>query len=86
MSDTPSEHANRLLDILRPRLRFLKDGEDLTLDSDLGKLGLDSMGSIDLLMDLEAEMGVEIPEDSMDVNTFSTPGHLLAAIESQLTV
>lgn len=84
MSDTPPELSDRLLDLLRPKLRFLKADDVLTLDSDLGKLGLDSMASIDLLMDLEAQMGVEIPEESMETDTFSTPRHLLAIIEPQL--
>ncbi len=84
MSLPTAELPDRLLDILRPRLRFLNAGDELTLDSDLGKLGLDSMASIDLLMDLEAQLGVQIPDDSMDVDTFATPRHLLAIIEPQL--
>lgn len=84
MSDTPSETSDQLLAILRPRLRFLSAEDELTLDSDLGKLGLDSMASIDLLMDLEAQMGVQIPDESMDADTFATPRHLLAIIQPQL--
>ena len=85
MSDsTTTAAADQLLAILRPRLRFLKPDDALTLDTELGPLGLDSMASIDLLMDLEGQMGVEIPDDSMTADTFSTPRHLLTIIESQL--
>lgn len=50
------------------------------MDEDLGKLGLDSMASIDLLMDIESQFGVQIPDELMTVDTFSTGNHLLAVI------
>jgi acyl carrier protein len=84
MSQSTDEITQRLMDLLRPRLRFLKPEDELTLDSDLGQLGLDSMASIDLLMDLETHLGVQIPDESMDADTFATPGHLLKIIEPQL--
>jgi acyl carrier protein len=50
------------------------------MDEDLGKLGLDSMASIDLLMDIESQLGVQIPDAMMTVDTFATGNHLLAVI------
>ena len=51
------------------------------MDEDLGKLGLDSMASIDLLMEIEHQLGLQIPDEMMTVDTFSTGNHLLAVIE-----
>ena len=56
-------------------------GAAVPMDEDLGKLGLDSMASIDLLMEIEQELGVQIPDDMMTADTFSTGNHLLAVIE-----
>lgn len=78
---TAADLTPKLQEILRPRLRFLKEGDAVPMDDDLGRLGLDSMASIDLLMDIESELGVQIPDEMMTVDTFSTGNHLLAVIE-----
>ncbi|MDH4452772.1 MAG: phosphopantetheine-binding protein [Verrucomicrobiota bacterium] len=78
---TPTDLAPKLQEILRPRLRFLKEDDAVPMDEDLGKLGLDSMASIDLLMDIESQLGVQIPDAMMTVDTFATGNHLLAVIE-----
>ena len=78
---TPTDLAPKLQEILRPRLRFLNEGDAVPMDEDLGKLGLDSMASIDLLMDIESQLGVQIPDEMMTVDTFATGNHLLAVIE-----
>jgi len=78
---TPADLAPKLQEILRPRLRFLKEDDAVPMDEDLGKLGLDSMASIDLLMDIESQLGVQIPDAMMTVDTFATGNHLLAVIE-----
>ena len=77
---TPTDLAPKLQEILRPRLRFLKEDDAVPMDEDLGKLGLDSMASIDLLMDIESQLGVQIPDAMMTVDTFATGNHLLAVI------
>lgn len=76
-----TDTTTRLLKILRPRLRLLAAGADLPLDEDLGRLGLDSLESIDLLMDLEAEFGAPIPEEKITVETFTSARNLLRVIE-----
>ncbi|HRJ07321.1 MAG TPA: phosphopantetheine-binding protein [Prosthecobacter sp.] len=71
----------RLLKILRPRLRLLAAGAEIPLDADLGRLGLDSLESIDLLMDIEAEFGAPVPDEKITVETFATAANLLRVIE-----
>jgi len=70
----------RLLTLLRPFLRLLPTDAPLTLDAELGKLGLDSLQSIDLLMALEQEFNVQIPDEKITVESFSTPAHLLTLV------
>ncbi|MBL9115262.1 MAG: hypothetical protein JNJ83_09685 [Verrucomicrobiaceae bacterium] len=69
-----------LQDILRPKLRFLGPHEPVPMDRNLGELGLDSMATIDLLMDIESGLGVSIPDEMITVDTFSTGDHLLEVI------
>lgn len=71
----------RLLTLLRPFLRLLPAEADLPMEAELGKLGLDSMQSIELLMALEQEFGVTIPDEKITVDTFATPANLLALIQ-----
>lgn len=78
---TATDIATQLQDILRPHLRLLAADAAVPMDEDLGRLGLDSMGSIDLLMEIEAQLGVQIPDEMMTVDTFATGNHLLAVIE-----
>jgi len=78
---TPTDLSNKLQTILRPRLRFLGPEALAPMSEDLGKLGLDSMASIDLLMDIESELGVQIPDEMMTADTFATGNHLLSVIE-----
>lgn len=78
---TATELTTQLQEILRPHLRLLTPGAAVPMDDDLGRLGLDSMASIDLLMEIEAQLGVQIPDEMMTVDTFATGNHLLAVIE-----
>ena len=50
------------------------------MDAELGKLGLDSLQSIELLMALEQEFGVAIPDEKITVDSFATPANLLALV------
>ena len=78
---TAADLTPKLQEILRSKLRFLSADAAVPKDEDLGKLGLDSMASIDLLMEIEHQLGVQIPDEMMTVDTFSTGNHLLAVIE-----
>jgi acyl carrier protein len=70
----------RLLDLIRPLLRLLPADQTLAMDAELGKLGLDSLQSIDLLMALEQEFNVQIPDEKITVESFTTPANILALI------
>ena len=78
---TKTDLAPKLQEILRPKLRFLAHDAAVPMDEDLGKLGLDSMASIDLLMDIDSQLGVQIPDELMTTDTFVTGNHLLEVIK-----
>lgn len=58
--------------VVRPHLKFLAPDESLDAARSLGEAGLDSMASIDLLLDLEKNFGISISDDDLDENSFET--------------
>jgi acyl carrier protein len=51
-------------------------------NSDLVDLGLDSMAGLNLLLDMEEEFEVQFPEEYLTAEVFSTPMTLAAAIKA----
>jgi len=68
--------------IVRPFLRFLPAGEPLHSDASLGEAGLDSMASIDLIIQLEDELGISIPDDQLTENSLSSLAEIRKLVES----
>ncbi|MFJ4849666.1 phosphopantetheine-binding protein [Streptomyces sp. NPDC088733] len=68
-------------DILRGHLPFLGAQEPLAEDLPLRELGLDSMGTVELLSDLETAYGVHFRDDNLTPATFHTPAALWAVID-----
>ncbi|MFE0464116.1 phosphopantetheine-binding protein [Kitasatospora sp. NPDC058965] len=63
-------------DLLRKFLPFVGADEALTADTDLRDLGLDSLGTVELLAQLEELYGVRFLDDALSLETFATPGAL----------
>jgi acyl carrier protein len=54
---------------------------DVSTDTSLfNTLGLDSTGVLDLLMNLEDELGVEIEADTLELTDFATVGSLVGYV------
>lgn len=66
----------RFEELLRPFLPFLSADEPLERDSELRELGLDSMGTVELLAALEGAYGVRFREDALELGNFANPGVL----------
>ncbi|HEX5116512.1 MAG TPA: acyl carrier protein [Pseudonocardiaceae bacterium] len=66
--------------VVRRHLTWLDAGEPLPTERPLKDLGLDSMRAVDLVFDLEDELGVVLPDEAMTANTFATAGSLWAAV------
>ena len=75
----------RYIDLLQPFLkRGGSDGVTVTPDTDLRKLGVDSMQAIELLFAIEDTFGISLPDDDLNDTTFATVGNLWAAVAAQL--
>ncbi|MFI6298514.1 phosphopantetheine-binding protein [Nonomuraea sp. NPDC050790] len=65
--------------ILRPHLPYADSGAFEARD-ELAGLGLDSMGVVQLLVDIENGYAVALPDDILDEETFATVGSLWEAL------
>lgn len=52
------------------------DGDEFAPTDDLAALGLNSMGVVQLLTDLEETFGLELPDELITEETFETVGSL----------
>lgn len=73
----------RFTELLTPFLKFLGD-QEITPDSSLRELGLDSMQAIELLFAIEDTFAVSLPDEDMNDATFATAGSLWNALHAVL--
>ena len=57
------------------------DADEITPDSTFESLGIDSLDIVEMIMDLESELGVELDLEDQKIATF---GELAEFIESKL--
>ena len=79
-AEVSADTTARVLHVLRPHLGLLGDDAPIPLDVRLSALGLDSLAAIQLVLDLEDEFGVAIPDDLLTTDLFADAGHLVAAV------
>ncbi|MEV4556236.1 phosphopantetheine-binding protein [Kitasatospora sp. NPDC049285] len=68
------------LDVLRRYLPGLAPQQEPAPDTELAAYGLDSMGSISLMLELEETLDVTFPEEQLSADTFRTAGTLWASV------
>jgi acyl carrier protein len=71
---------DQFVTLLRPFLKYAGD-QEITPDSRLRDLGLDSMRAIELLFALEDAYDVVVPDEKLVEDTFETAGSLWTMIE-----
>lgn len=72
-------------DVLRAHLPYADSGEISAAD-ELVNLGLDSVGVVRLLADIEDKYEVELPDDILDEQTFVTAGSLWQRLSALVTL
>lgn len=75
----PRQHApwdERFERILRSNLNLLAQEAPLAVDASLSALGLDSMQTVALLVELEDTYEITFPDESLTADTFATAGNL----------
>ncbi|MBM7411569.1 acyl carrier protein [Clavibacter michiganensis] len=75
------ERSARLLAVLTTVLELTPEGPPLTWGSDLGGLGLDSLTTVETVLQLEEAFDVELPDEALAPATFATPLTLWGAVE-----
>ncbi|WP_327066361.1 phosphopantetheine-binding protein [Kitasatospora sp. NBC_01250] len=69
---------------LRRFLPFLPPGEQLASDTPLRELGLDSLGTVELLGNLENAYDIRFLDDALTLETFETPAVLWKTVSGLL--
>ena len=62
-------------------LKKVVNGKEVSLESNLKELGLDSLDVVDMLMDLEEKFGIEFENDEM--MAFTVGKDIVSAIENK---
>lgn len=73
---------DQFLTILYFHLKFVDSEQAFPMEMDLEQMGLDSMGAISLLLDLEENFGIQFPDDLLTAETFRTGLNLQKAVLS----
>jgi acyl carrier protein len=68
--------------VLRRHLRLAEPDAAIPFEAELTYVGLDSMGTVTLLVDLEETFGVSFPGTLLTPETFRTPATLERAVAS----
>lgn len=76
----------KLLPILKSKLKFIEDEQNFNWDTNLKELGLDSMSTINLLLSIEDEFQVVFPETLTNESTFSTGETLYSALQEIVSI
>jgi acyl carrier protein len=74
--------SEKLIGVLRKYIDPSDRGKEISMDAPLDELGLDSFKAIYLLLDLEEEFQIQIPDSLLMPEIFESPQALKIAIES----
>jgi acyl carrier protein len=67
---------------LRAQIPHLPAADELSPATDLYDFGLDSMGSVQLLIGLEEALDIIIPDDMLTADTFRTAGSIWTLVQA----
>ncbi len=75
------QEKEQLLTVLAKHLRHLKGEDAFDWQKPLKEYGLDSMSSINLLFDIEDQLGIVFPDELLNGQTFSSGDALFGIVE-----
>lgn len=86
MDDTVDdvESFRRFTDLLRSYLPLAGPGP-LDMSASLTDLGLDSLNTVEILVRLEDEFDIRLPDEELTAETFETVGSLWSLLAAQAT-
>lgn len=74
------ELLSALVELLRPLMPLLAADQEVTLDSDLQSLGIDSLALVELIFLIETRFDVTFTEEHLVPETFTTVGTLYGVL------
>lgn len=67
--------------VIRDRLPHLDDEDDTQhLDRTLNDLGLESMAKVEIILEIESEVGTPFPDEMLDEQNFGTPRAIIETV------
>ena len=79
------EITERIVNILEPWVSDIETLEQLNDQTDLiAELGMDSVGILELILQIEKVFGISISNDELDSRLFGRIGNLIEMIDSKL--
>ncbi|HHV28101.1 phosphopantetheine-binding protein [Acetivibrio mesophilus] len=76
--------SEKVVKVLRNHLDSSSECTEISTESTLDELGLDSFKAIHVLLDLEEEFQIQIPDSMLSPEIFASVGALKHAVESIL--
>jgi acyl carrier protein len=67
-----NDFGSRVQNVIRTHLKNIEDDDPLPIDVKLVELGLDSLGAVNLVLDLEDTFDIEFPDAMLTEATFDT--------------
>jgi acyl carrier protein len=74
--------VEKLLTVLRRHLKSVDGAQAIPMDQRLEELGLDSLGAVNLLLDLEDSFTISFPDSLLTEETFRTASNLYQSVYS----
>jgi diaminopimelate decarboxylase len=81
MTESWDERYEQLLIGVLPRLS--RSGA-VAPDTNLRAVGLDSMAIVEIVVRIEEAYGIRLPDETLQAETFRTPGDLWAVVRTQV--
>ncbi|MFI2207375.1 phosphopantetheine-binding protein [Streptomyces sp. NPDC020192] len=81
MSDK-ADLASVVTDAVRRCAKLLQPGDEVPPDQPLLELGLDSLGLVELIVLLEEELDIQIPDEQLTPEVFDSVSSIVSAVES----
>ncbi len=78
-----AEPERQFIKLVQGHLKYLRAGQDFTVDQPLKPLGLDSMAAVDLLLDIEDTYGIVFSDAYLTDQTFATVSTVWNALQQQ---
>ncbi len=80
MSDNSLQIESELLDIIRTQGKVTAPAARIGIEDDLYKLGLSSIATVNVMLEVEARFDIEIPDEALTRETFRTLAALAALV------